>query len=134
MFLAFFVFDAQFVEAAAARRTQGLEGTAGFVRRQVVGNDVFLVVQAAADQWLVGIAFEEGHQHFHADTRDGDAAVVCAGQAEETRSQQLVLSSDKPSLSQKNCTFTRPYWSQWISSPLGPVTTALWLPRIRGLG
>ncbi|VVP57383.1 hypothetical protein PS896_05808 [Pseudomonas fluorescens] len=55
-------------------------------------------------------------------------------QALETRSQQLVLSSAWPSRSQWNWTLTRPYSSQWISSPFGPVTTALWLPRMRGFG
>ena len=43
------------------------------------GTTVFLVVQAAADQRLIGVAFEEGDEHFHADARDGDAAVVGAG-------------------------------------------------------
>jgi len=42
---------------------------------------VFLVVQATADQWLVGVAFEKVHQHFHADARDGDGAVAVAGPA-----------------------------------------------------
>ena len=59
LFLAFFVLDAQFVETAATRGAQGFEGAAGFVRRQGVGDDVFLVVQAAADQRLIGVAFEE---------------------------------------------------------------------------
>src|SRR5690606_33097037 len=49
--------------------------------RQVVGDLVFLVIEAAGHQRLVGIAFEEGHQHFHADPRDGDAAVAVAGPA-----------------------------------------------------
>ncbi len=43
------------------------------------GTTFFLVVQAAADQRLVGVAFEEADQHFHADPWDGDAAVMGAG-------------------------------------------------------
>src|SRR5690606_579605 len=73
--------DAQLVVATATRAAQGLEDAAGLVRRQVVGHHVFLVVQAAGDQRLVGVAFEEGDQHFHADARDGDAAVHVAGPA-----------------------------------------------------
>ncbi|MCY1301054.1 hypothetical protein D9M70_506430 [compost metagenome] len=37
------------------------------------------VVQAAADQRLVGVAVEEADQHLHADPRDGEAAVAVAG-------------------------------------------------------
>ncbi|MCX4199039.1 hypothetical protein OMR07_29295, partial [Methylobacterium organophilum] len=81
LFLALAVFDAQFVVAATARAAQGLEHRAGLVGRQVVGDLVLLVVQAAGYQRLVGIAFEEGHQHFHADPRNGDAAIAVAGPA-----------------------------------------------------
>src|SRR5690606_9780177 len=42
------------------------------------GDHVFLVVEAAGDQGLVGVAFEEGDQHLHAHPRDGDAAVAVA--------------------------------------------------------
>ncbi len=42
---------------------------------------MLLVVQATGHQRLVGVAFEEGHQHFHADPRNGDAAVAVAGPA-----------------------------------------------------
>ncbi len=42
---------------------------------------MFGVVQAAGYQRLVGVPFEEGHQHFHADAWDGDAAVAITGPA-----------------------------------------------------
>src|SRR5690606_37176462 len=48
---------------------------------QVVRDLVGLVVQAAGDQWLVGVAFEKADQHFHADSWNGDAAVAVAGPA-----------------------------------------------------
>ena len=51
-----------------------------------------------------------------------------------TRIQQELLSSSAPSRSQWNWSFTRPYLSQWISSPAGPVTRAVWGPRTWGLG
>lgn len=35
-----------------------------------------LVIQAAGHQRLVGIALEEGHQHFHAGPRDSNGAVA----------------------------------------------------------
>src|SRR5437899_2589349 len=49
-----------------------------------------------------------------------------------TRIQQELFSSRLPSLSQKNCTITRPYLSGQISSPDLPTTTAVWVPCIRG--
>src|SRR5690554_4463868 len=73
------VLDAQFVETVAAGAAQALEYGSGLVRRQFVGHRVGAVVQAAANQWLVRVAFEEADQHFHADARDGDAAPVVAG-------------------------------------------------------
>src|SRR5690606_17918898 len=73
------VFDAQLVEAIAAGSAQSFEDTAGLVLRQAVRDLVGLVVQTASDQGLVGVAFEEGDQHFHANARDGDAAVAVAG-------------------------------------------------------
>src|SRR5690606_22620322 len=75
------VFDAQFVVAATAGRAERLEHRAGLVRRKVVGDLVFLVIEAASHQRLIGVAFEEGHQHFHADPRDGDAAIAITGPA-----------------------------------------------------
>ncbi len=65
------VVDAQFVGAAALvflalDRGQGLE-VRQFVRRQIGA-----VVQATGDQRLVGIAFKEGDQHFHANARNVD--------------------------------------------------------------
>gem|GEM_PF-4281769 len=42
---------------------------------------MFLVVQAAGHQRLIWVAFEEGHQYFHADPRDRDAAIAVAGPA-----------------------------------------------------
>ena len=51
-----------------------------------------------------------------------------------TRIQQEDLSSNLPSRSQWNWTLTRPYLSQWISSPAGPTTRAVWLPRMTGQG
>src|SRR5690606_36648785 len=73
------VFDAQFVEAVTAGAAQALEQAAGLVLGQLIGHRVGAVVQAAADQGLVRIAFEEADQYFHADARDGDAAPVVAG-------------------------------------------------------
>src|SRR5690606_4831494 len=63
----------------AAGAAEGFEDAAGLVLRQAVRDLVGLVVQAAGDQWLVGVAFEEGDQHFHADSWAGDAAVAVAG-------------------------------------------------------
>ena len=51
-----------------------------------------------------------------------------------TRIQHELFSSFLPSRSQKNCTFTRPYLSTSISSPLGPTTTAVWMPVTSGFG
>ncbi|KMQ53146.1 hypothetical protein ACS96_31285 [Pseudomonas aeruginosa] len=79
LFLALAILDAQLVVAAAARAAEALEDAAGLVRRQLVGHRVGGVVDAAADQRLVGIAFEEVHQHFHADPRNDDAAIAVAG-------------------------------------------------------
>src|SRR5690554_2972290 len=75
------VFDAQFVEAVAAGAAQAFEQAAGLVLGQLVGHQVGAVVQAAGDQWLVRVAFEEADQHFHADARGGDAAPMIAGPA-----------------------------------------------------
>src|SRR5690554_2805552 len=81
LLLARLVLDAQFVEAVAAGAAQALEQAAGLVFRQLTGHRVSAVVQAATDQRLVRVAFEEADQHLHADTRDGDAAPVVAGPA-----------------------------------------------------
>src|SRR5690606_19692758 len=81
LFLAGPVLDAQFVEAIAAGAAQALEDGSGLVLGQFVGHRVGAVVQAAADQWLVRVAFQKTDQYFHADARDGDAAPVVAGPA-----------------------------------------------------
>src|SRR5690554_6736512 len=81
LLLARLVLDAQFVEAVAAGAAQALEQAAGLVCRQLVGNRVGTVVQAAGDQWLVRVAFQKTDQYFHADARDGHAAPVVAGPA-----------------------------------------------------
>src|SRR5690554_2026497 len=81
LLLARLVLDAQFVEAVAAGAAQALEQAAGLVCRQLVGNRVGTVVQAAGDQWLVRVAFQKTDQYFHADARDGEAAPVVAGPA-----------------------------------------------------
>ncbi|MDT4839056.1 hypothetical protein FQZ97_728360 [compost metagenome] len=81
LFLALLVLDAQLVVATASGAAVGLQQGAGLVRRQLVGRQVLAVVEAAADQGLIRVAFEEGHQHFHADPRDGDGAVGAAGPA-----------------------------------------------------
>src|SRR5690554_2677201 len=75
------VLDAQFVEAVAAGAAQALEDGSGLVRGQLTGHRVGAVVQAATDQRLVRVAFEEADQNLHADSRDGDAAPVVAGLA-----------------------------------------------------
>ena len=46
------VFDAQLVLAIATRRAEGFDSAAGFVRWQIVRDDVFLVIQAAGGQVL----------------------------------------------------------------------------------
>src|SRR5690606_23598495 len=78
LFLALAVLDAQFVVAATPRGAECLEDGAGLVGGQLVRHLVFEVVQAACDEWLVGIAFEEGDQDFHPHTRYGDATVSTA--------------------------------------------------------
>ncbi len=52
----------------------------------------------------------------------------------ETRSQQLDVWSCWPCRSQKKRTLMRPYLSTWsaCSWVLDPVTTAVWMPRMRG--
>ncbi|MNO72609.1 hypothetical protein D3C76_635610 [compost metagenome] len=81
LFLALAVLDAQFVETTATGVAVGLEYAARLVRRQGVGHLVLGVVEAARNQRLVGVAFEEADQHFHADAGDGDGAVAVAGPA-----------------------------------------------------
>src|ERR1700686_3920953 len=49
------------------------------------------------------------------------------------RTQHELFSSFCPSRSQWNCTFTRPYLSVQISSPLLPTTKAVCGPRMNGL-
>src|SRR5690606_2842861 len=78
LFLALAVLDAQFVVAATPRGAECLEDGAGLVGGQLVRHLIFEVVQAACDEWLVGIAFEEGDQDFHPHTRYGDATVSTA--------------------------------------------------------
>src|SRR5690606_38286105 len=62
--LARLVLEAQFVEAVAAGAAQAVEQAAGLVCRQLVGNRVGTVVQAAGDQWLVRVAFQKTDQYF----------------------------------------------------------------------
>src|SRR5690554_835886 len=81
LLLARLVLDAQFVEPVAPGAAQALEQAAGLVCRQLTGHRVGTVVQAAADQWLVRVAFQKTDQNLHADARDGDAAPVVAGPA-----------------------------------------------------
>src|SRR5690606_14179368 len=57
LLLASLVLDAQFVEAVAAGAAQALEHAAGLLYRLLIGNRVGTVVQAAADKWLVRVAF-----------------------------------------------------------------------------
>jgi hypothetical protein len=49
-----------------------------------------------------------------------------------TRTQQELSESFFPSRSQWNWTLMRPYLSVKISSPLGPTTTAVWVPCTTG--
>ncbi len=53
-------------------------------------------------------------------------------QAWLTLSQQELVASRRPERSQWNRTLTRPYLSQWISSPEGPVTIAVCGPCTKG--
>jgi hypothetical protein len=104
------VVDAQFV-GAAALVFLALDRGQGFEIGQLVRRHVHAVVQAAGDQRLVGIAFEEGDQHFHADARNGDAAGLPPPSCWNAQpATGLVVGW--PSRSQKNCTLTRPYSSQ----------------------
>src|SRR5690606_30447020 len=73
------VLNAQFVEAVATGGAEGLEQRTVFIGRQLIGHRVLLVVQAAGNQRLVGVAFQEADQHFHAHAGNGDAAVTVAG-------------------------------------------------------
>src|SRR5690606_31099066 len=75
------VLDAQFVEAVAAGAAQALEDGSGLVRGQLTGHRVGAVVQAATDQRLVRVAFEEAELMLVADSLAGDAAPVVAGPA-----------------------------------------------------
>src|SRR5262249_47805302 len=51
-----------------------------------------------------------------------------------TRTQHELFESSLPSRSQWNCTFTRLYLSEKISSPGGPTTTAVCVPWTVGRG
>ena len=51
-----------------------------------------------------------------------------------TRSQQDERSFFSSARSQWNLTLMRPNSSVWISSPAGPVTTAVWMPCTTGRG
>ncbi|CAM3302758.1 hypothetical protein PSPL106493_18500 [Pseudomonas plecoglossicida] len=64
---------------AVALHRPGQEAALGLVRRQRPRRVVGAVVQAAHDQRAVGVAVEEHHHHFVADTRDLDAAEAAAG-------------------------------------------------------
>ena len=100
-------------EAAA-----GLDAALRHVVRQVVRRHLLGVVDAADDDRLVRVAFQEVDDHLLADARDVDHAPLLAGpRAWPTRTQQELSASFLPSRSQWNCTFTRPYLSVKISSP-----------------
>src|SRR5690606_2274884 len=81
LFFILFVFDAQFVEAFTAGAAEFLEDAAGLVARQVIGDLMFLVIQAVGDHWQIWIAFEEGDQHFHTNAWNRDTAIAVAGPA-----------------------------------------------------
>ncbi|KVV13097.1 hypothetical protein AP060_00018 [Pseudomonas sp. TAD18] len=75
-FLAFTVFDAQFVETCALRRAAAAEHALGFMRGQIQRHRVDAVGQAAGNNRPVRIAVYVVHQHFHAHSRDRHAAVT----------------------------------------------------------
>ncbi|KAF1029953.1 MAG: hypothetical protein GAK37_01560 [Pseudomonas sp.] len=75
---ALLVFKAQLVVATAALGRVAFDGRACGVFRQWVRWQGVGVVDAAGDQRLVGIAFQEAHDHFLADARGEQAAPAFA--------------------------------------------------------
>src|SRR5206468_189682 len=67
---ALFVFEPEFVEAAATLAAIGLDGGHGRIVRQCIWRFGFTVVNGAGDDWPVGIAIEKFHDDFLADARD----------------------------------------------------------------
>ncbi|MCY1248471.1 hypothetical protein D9M72_619080 [compost metagenome] len=75
------VFDRQFVVAATGGRATAAQNGFGLVRRQGVRHGGDLVGHAAGNQRTVGITFQVGHHHFHADARNGHCAETFPGPA-----------------------------------------------------
>ena len=73
------VFEAEFVEAAAADGGAGLERAHRLVVGERVGRHHVGVVDAADADGLIGIALFKGDDDFLADTGDGDEPEVLAG-------------------------------------------------------
>ena len=65
--------------AAALEAAAALDAALRRVGGQVVGRHLLGVVDAADDDRLVGVAFEEVDDHFLADARDVDHAPLLAG-------------------------------------------------------
>ena len=78
---ALLVLHADFVEVGrrAALAGAALDAALGSVGGQVVGHGLFGVVDAAGDDRLVGVAFEEADDDLLADARNLDMAPVLAG-------------------------------------------------------
>ena len=105
------------------------------VGRQVPRRHLLGVVDAAGDERLVRVAFEEVDDHLLADARDvRSTPQFLPAHGCDTRTQHELFSFFLPSRSQWNCTFTRPYLSVKISSPAGPTTTAVCGPCTNGFG
>src|SRR6185295_14561650 len=81
LFAAFFVFEAEFVEALAAFAAVGLDGRHGGVVRESVGWLGGAIVHSAGDNGAIGIAVEEFDDDFLADARDENRTPVFAGPA-----------------------------------------------------
>jgi len=68
-----FILKPQLVKTLALMGV-GFERAPRFVFGQLVGRLVFADINTARHQRFVGVAFEEFHHHFHANTRDDHAA------------------------------------------------------------
>lgn len=103
-------FKADLVEVGAAAWARAALGAGlRFVRGQAVGRHLFLVVDAAGDDGLVRVAFEEVDDHFLADARVGDMGLrpypICASQRCWRQAGAAVLNSGVPGCSRHR------YWA-----------------------
>src|SRR5690349_18915264 len=76
LFAPLFVFETEFVEAAAPLAAIGLDRGHGRIVRQRIWRFGFAVVNRAGDDWPVGIAIEKFDDDFLADARDENRAPI----------------------------------------------------------